>query len=390
MLAINELIDQSLRCQLPAPRHAYLAPLRKQAKRIAWDFLKHYTAPIPGREVNEAELRVDLPGDRRIYVEGADNPDALRGIYLDGSVLDEYGQMPASAWGQVIRPALADRKGSALFIGTPKGKNAFHDLYRSATAAMGAGDADWYAQLYRASETGVLDEEELASMRRDMTDDEYAQEFECSFTAAIVGAYYAREMANAETEKRISSVPYDPAVPVHTGWDLGINDSMVIWFAQYVGQEIHLIDYLESSGVGLDWYANEMRKKPYSYGDHFWPHDGAARELGTGKTRQETMASLGFNVTVLPQQDVNDGINACRLMLPRCWFDAVKCAQGIETLRNYRREWDDKMGVFRPRPLHDKHSHGADGFRSLSQGIEKPRPKKTSNSQRQSAGGWMG
>ena len=395
MLAINELIDRSLRCDLPNPRHAYLAPLRKQAKLIAWDYLKHYTATIPGRTANEAELRVDLPGGRRIYVEGADNPDALRGGYLDGAVLDEYGQMPPSTWREVIRPMLADRKGWALFIGTPKGRNEFHRAYDSALNGFLKDDGsrlppdpEWFAALYKASQTNVLDVEELASAKRGMDEDEYAQEFECSFTAAIVGAYYAKEMAAAEADKRITSVPYDPAVPVHTGWDLGHRDSTAIWFAQYVGQEVHLIDYLESSGVGLDWYANELRKKPYNYAEPIWPHDGGAKELGTGKSRQETMASLGFHPRVLPLQAVDDGINAARLMLPRCWFDKTKCERGIEALRSYHKEWDEKAGIFRASPKHDWSSHGADAFRYLALGIEKPRPKRKHDSQ--ATGSWMG
>lgn len=395
VLAINELIDRSLRCELQNPRHAYLAPLRKQAKLIAWDYLKHYTATIPGRTANEAELRVDLPGGRRIYVEGADNPDALRGGYLDGAVLDEFGQMQPSTWREVIRPMLADRKGWALFIGTPKGRNEFHKAYDAALNGFTKEDGtrlppdpEWFAALYRASETNVLDADELASAKRGMDEDEYDQEFECSFTAAIVGSYYGKLIANAETEKRICSVPYDPSVPVHTAWDLGIGDSTAIWFAQYVGQEIHIIDYLEASGVGLDWYANELRKKPYGYGKHYLPHDGGARELGTGKTRQETLASHQIQCEVLPLQSVDDGINAVRLMLPRCWFDKVKTEPGLEALRNYRREWDEKLGVFRPRPLHDWASHGADGFRALAQGIEKPRPKRKGADH--GAGNWMG
>jgi len=388
VLAINELIDRSLRCDLPNPRHAYLAPLRKQAKLIAWDYLKHYTATIPGRTANEAELRVDLPGGRRIYVEGADNPDALRGIYLDGAVLDEFGQMQPSTWREVIRPALTDRQGWGLFIGTPKGRNAFHGVYEAAQKAMAEGAPDWYAALYKASQTKVIPDEELASAKRDMDPDEYDQEFECSFTAAIVGSYYGKLIGHAEADKRICSVPYDPAVPVHTAWDLGIGDSTAIWFAQYVGQEIHVIDYLEASGVGLDWYANELRKKPYGYGKHYLPHDGGARELGTGKTRQETLAAHQIQCEVLPLQSVDDGINAVRLMLPKCWFDKAKTEPGLEALRNYRREWDEKLGVFRPRPLHDWASHGSDAFRALAQGIEKPRPKRKHESQ--GAGSWMG
>lgn len=176
VLAVNELIAESLNCALSEPRHAYLAPLRKQAKRVAWDYLKRFTVHLPERAVHESELRIDLWGGRRIFVDGADNPDALRGLYLDGVVLDEFGQMQPALWREVVRPALSDRAGAALFIGTPKGRNAFHDLYQDAAAKMAAGDRDWFAALRRASETGVIPPAELEAARRDMDADEYAQE----------------------------------------------------------------------------------------------------------------------------------------------------------------------------------------------------------------------
>ena len=176
VLAVNELVHRSLTCGAPHPRHAYLAPLRKQAKRVAWDYLKRYTAAIPARTVNEAELRIELPGGRRLFVEGADNPDALRGLYLDGVVLDEFGQMNPEAWREVIRPALADRAGWAIFIGTPKGRNAFHAVFEAGRAAIAKGDPDWYAQVFRASESDVIPAAELEAARRDMDEAEYAQE----------------------------------------------------------------------------------------------------------------------------------------------------------------------------------------------------------------------
>lgn len=376
VLAVNELIDRAIHCKLPSPRVAYLAPLRKQAKQVVWDYAKRYTAPIPGMKANEAELRIDLPGDRRLFIEGADNPDALRGLYLDAVALDEFGQMSPSVWREVIRPALADRQGVAIFIGTPKGRNEFHKLYDGALNGFPRDDKtrhpvdpNWFTALYRASETGVVDEQELASARRDMEEAEYAQEFECSFEAAIVGAYYGKLIAAADSEKRIGNVPWEPNLLVHTAWDLGIGDSTSIWFVQQVGREVRLIDYYEASGAGLDHYAKVLREKPYVYGDHLVPHDAEARELGTGKTRVETLASLGIRSRVVPRQDVDDGINAVRNILPRSWIDSAKCARGIEALRNYRREWDDRLGAFRPRPLHDWASHGADALRTAAMGL---------------------
>ena len=368
VLCINELIDRALNNDKSRPRYAYVAPLYRQAKQVAWDYLKHYARPLPGVKMNESELRVDLPGDRRIQLYGADNPDALRGIYLDGVVLDEYAQMSPRVWSEVLRPALTDRGGWAIFIGTPRGRNAFWRLYEHARAEPG-----WYAARHRAGETGVIPAAELEAARRDMSEDEYAQEFECSFEASLPGTYYAKALAEAEAQGRIANAPWDPAVPVHTAWDLGIGDSTCIWFIQQVGRELHWIDFHEASGVGLDHYAKTLREKPYVYGEHLLPHDARARELGSGRTRVETRAALGIPVRVVPRQAVEDGINAVRNLLPQSWFDADRCARGLEALRNYRREWDDRLGVFHPAPLHDWASHAADAARTAAMGLRPAR-----------------
>jgi phage terminase large subunit len=369
VLCINELIDKALSCSLDRPRYAYVAPLYRQAKQAAWDYLKAYTGPLPGTKFNETELRVDLPNGARIQLFGADNPDALRGIYLDGVVLDEYGQMTPRVWTEVLRPALADRQGWAVFIGTPRGRNAFHTVFEHAQS-----QPRWHAALYRASETGILPAAELQAARDDMAEEEYEQEFECSFQAAIAGAYYGKLMSEAMADGRIGAAPWDPVLPVHTGWDLGIGDSTAIWFAQQVGREIHWIDFYEASGVGLDHYAKMLGEKPYVWGEHLVPHDAAARELGTGKTRVETLATLGLRVRVVGLNAVDDGINAVRNLMPRSWFDAEKCSVGLEALKNYRREWDERLGVFRPRPLHDWSSHAADAARTMAMGL---RPDKS-------------
>ena len=335
VLCVNELIDHAVRSTRQRPRFAYIAPLYRQAKQVAWDYLKHYTDAIPDRKVNETELRVDLPNGARIQLYGADNPDSLRGIYLDGVVLDEYAQMSPHLWGEVIRPALADRKGWAVFIGTPQGHNEFWRKYRAACA-----DEGWYAALFAASETGILPEAELDAARRDMTPEQYEQEFECSFEAAIRGAYYGKAMAEAQRTGRIRAVAHDPALPVDTAWDLGVGDPTAIWFVQLAGPEIHLLDYYEAAGEGLDHYARMLQsraaKRGYVYGSHYAPHDALAREIGTGRTREEQARRLGLRLTVVPRHGIEDGINAVRSILPRCWFDADRAEPGIECLRQYR------------------------------------------------------
>lgn len=364
VFCINELIDRCLRCDKERPRYGYLAPFRNQAKGIAWDYLQAYTRPIPGTEFNQAELRADLPGGRRIQLFGADNPDAMRGLYFDGVVLDEYAQMEPRVWTEIIRPALADRKGWAVFIGTPMGRNAFWQIYDQA-----GGDPEWFAAMFKASETGIIDPGELTAARKVMSPEQYAQEFECSFQAAIVGAYYGKELKAAEDEKRIGKVPWEPTLEVHTAWDLGIGDSTAIWFAQRHGRETRIIDYYEASGAALSHYVKMLRDKPYIYGRHFLPHDVEVKELGTGQSRREMLASLGLKCDVLPQSKVEDGIEAVRNLIPQCWFDAEKCHQGIEALRQYRREFDDKLKAFKVRPLHDWTSHASDSMRYLAMGL---------------------
>ena len=358
---INELIIGATRCKLQNPRFAYVAPQLNQAKDIAWTYLKEYTAFLTPK-INESELWVELPGGARIRIYGADNPDRLRGIYLDGVVLDEFGDMDPTIWTQVIRPALSDRKGWACFIGTPKGKNQFHRLWLEAE-----DNADWTRLMLKASETGLLDQKELADARKMMSDDEYAQEYECSFEAAVRGAYYGREIA--EAEDRITSVPYDPRLEVHTAWDLGVADSTVIWFIQMVGRETRWIDVLKGEGVGLDWYVKELKNRPYNYGRHYLPHDVEVRELGTGKSRLEVLGDLGVrNIKVVPAMPVEDGIQALRMLIPTSWFDKEKCKEGLEALRMYRREWDDKRQEFKRAPLHDWTSHYADAARYFAMG----------------------
>ena len=362
--AINDLIKDALTIPLPKVRVAYIAPYYSQAKAIAWDYLREYTQDVEGVEYNTSELRVDFPNGARIRLFGADNADTLRGLYFDHVVLDEPADFPARAWPTVIRPALADRKGKATFIGTPKGKNQFYQTYVNAKQ-----NKNWYTAMFKSSETGLLDPEELEEAKKAMGEDRFEQEFECSFEAAIQGAYYAKEMKKASADGRVSGVPYDPSIGVVTSWDLGIGDSTAIWFAQYVGQEIHLIDYYESSGVGLDHYAKVLSETGYHFEEHILPHDVRVKELGTGKSRLETLDSLGIkNVKIAPKLGIDDGIQAARSMLNKCWFDEEKCERGIEALLQYRREFDERLKTWRGRPLHDWTSHGADSFRYLAVG----------------------
>jgi phage terminase large subunit len=366
---IHDLQRRAVKCPLVRPRFAYLSPFLRQSKSVAWDYLRVAMAVArpAGATVHESELRVDYPRGEQIRLYGADNPDALRGIYLDGIVLDEYADMDPRVWSEIIRPALADRQGWAVFIGTPKGRNAFFELWRRAQREEG-----WFSMMLRASQSGLLPDSELELARRDLTEEQYAQEFECSFDAAVIGAYYGKLMMRAEAERRVAGVPRDPSALVWTSWDLGIRDATAIWFAQVIGREIRIIDYYEASGVDLGHYVREINARTYVYAGHIVPHDAQAKELGTGKSRLEVMESLGLKgITLAPLHRVEDGINAVRMVLPRCWFDDKKCARGVDALKLYRADYDTALQALRPQPVHDWTSHAADAFRYLAMTLDR-------------------
>lgn len=374
---INDLIAKAIETKAKAPKLAYLAPTYGQAKDVAWAYLKEYTAPFPGRVVLESELSVKLPNGALIRLYGADNYDRLRGIYLDGIVLDEFADMDPRAWSEVVRPALSDRQGWATFIGTPKGRNAFYKMFHGdpATGWKGAvDDLDWFTLKLKASETAILGQSELIDARRMMTPEQYAQEYECDFNAALIGAYYGKDMALADSEGRICSVPHDKAADVYAAWDLGIGDATAIWVGQVVGREIHLIDYIEHNGVGLDWYVSELKARPYTVTEHMLPHDAEAREKSTGRTVHEFLEGRELKCRIVPRHKVEDRINAVRVALNRCWFDAKKCERGIEALRMYQEKRDEKRDVG-VGPLHDWASHGADAFGYFIMGLDE-RPNR--------------
>jgi hypothetical protein len=360
--AILHLINAALNNDQPNPRYAYIAPTYAQAKRVAFDYLVEYTRPL-GAKVNIAELRVDFLG-RRISLYGSENGDSLRGQYFDGVVLDEIGDQNPKIWNEILRPALADRKGWCLFIGTPKGNNHFADFKDRALKGDG-----WKFLEFKASETGILDPKELADAKAEMGDDKYRQEFECSFDAPVEGAYYGQLLNEADEQKRVTTIPKDKLARLVCSWDLGVSDSTCIWVAQIVGKEVQLIDATENHGVGLDYYVSWLRERGYDKAQQILPHDVRVREMSSGKSRQEVLMEAGLDVTIAPSLSVADGIQAVRRLLPRCWFDAEGTKQGLSALRNYRRVFDEKRNVFFDTPLHDWASHYADSFRYLAIGL---------------------
>ena len=360
--AILHLINAALNNEQKNPRYAYIAPTYAQAKRVAFDYLVEYTRPL-GATANIAELRVDFLG-RRISLYGSENGDSLRGQYFDGVVLDEIGDQDPKIWNEIIRPALADRKGFCLFIGTPKGNNHFREFKERAMVTEG-----WKFLEFKASDTGILDPQELASAKNEMGEDKYKQEFECSFDAPVEGAYYGSLLHEADNEKRVTKIPKDELAKIVCSWDLGVSDSTCIWVAQIVGKEIQLIDCTENHGVGLDYYVSWLRDNGYDKGQQILPHDVRVREMTTGRSRLEVLMDAGLDVTVAPSLSIADGIQAVRRMLPRCWFDMERTKNGLVALRNYRREFNEKQNVFYDKPVHDWSSHFADSFRYLAIGL---------------------
>lgn len=388
VLALNHLQVAALECKLERPRFGFIAPTYAQGKAIAWSYLEHYSSPIPGRNPRVSELTIEYPNAAHVRIFGADNPDSLRGLYFDGIVLDEYGLMPPRIFSEVLRPALSDRQGWALFLGTPAGKNQFYEVIQQAKA-----DPTWFHATHKASETGIIPPEELAAARKDMTADEYAQEYECSFEASVKGAIYAAELESARTSGRVTAVPLDPILPVDTDWDLGVGDSTAIWFSQSLRSgEVRVVDYYEASGEGLPHYAQVLTNKGYTYGTHWAPHDIAVRELGSGRSRIETAATLGIKFQITPNIPIEDGIHAARMLFPRCWFDATKTAKGLEALQHYRRDYNTRLNEFKATPVHDWAEHGASAFRYLAVRQQAPRDKKAQGTFRPPSGpnAWMG
>ena len=370
---VMELLTRALACEKPRPQYAYIAPLFVQAKQIAWEYLKSYGIDVIERK-NESELYVELVNGARIYLLGADNPDRLRGLYLDGVVLDEFADMKSRMFSEVIRPALADRKGWAVFIGTPKGENAFFDIYE-----LSKTDPDWFSMMLKASASGLLDAKEIEDMRKTMSEDQAAQELECSFQAAIQGAVYAKWIRDGNVRVGI----YDPSLPVHTAWDLGYDDSTAIIFWQRAGKEIRIVDSYENSGQDIVHYCDILKSKTYRYGDHFAPHDAANKLLAAGgRSIVQQAYDLGVKMRVVAATSQQNQIEALRMVLGFTYWERDTCKDLLRAMRQYQFEFDEEKNTFRSKPRHDWASHYADACEIIAQVVkselqpeQKPAPR---------------
>ena len=343
----------------------HVLPTYKQGKQIVWEgltgdgtpFLDSFPKEVVTRK-RDVDMQLDLINGSKYRVVGSDNIDNLVGTNPVGVIFSEYSLQDPHAW-EYIRPILAENGGWAMFIFTPRGKNHGYKLHE-----MAKRNPKWFSSTLAISDTGAVSEETIQQERESgMPEELIQQEFYCSFNAPLVGAYYSTQMQNAYIEKRITKVPWEPLLPVHTFWDLGVSDHTTIWFMQEYGFEYRMIDYLSNSGEGLAYYAKELAKKPYVYGKHYGPHDLKVRELTTGITRLKAAKALGIDFTIVQKHEVSDGIEAVRNILPKVYFDEERCGPGIEALKSYRKEWNEKTKTYASTPLHDWASHAADAFR---------------------------
>ena len=361
--AVNDIIRAAVTYQGQRGLFGYVAPYRSQAKAVAWQYFLEFAAPVTESK-NEQELTITLFNGSQIRLFGADNADAMRGLGFDGLYLDEYGDFRPSVFGNVLRPSLSDKTGWCVFGGTPKGRNQFWDIYETATRLP----SEWFLLRLPATSSGILPATELAAARAQLAEDQYLQEYECSFEAAILGAFFGKEMREAEQQGRICQVPYDPNLPVYSSWDLGYRDDTAIWFYQIGRGEIRVIDFHAVSGADIYDIAETVTQKPYRYAKHYLPHDARAKSLQTGKSIIEQLATHldVAKLAVVPDIGVQSGIQAVRMILPRVWFDGERCREGIEALRQYQREYDEDKKAYRQSPRHDWTSHPADAFRMLA------------------------
>lgn len=355
---IGELIVRALYTKRKRAKFAYIGPFRQQAKEVAWGYLKDMSHGLIKGNPRESELRVRLPNDATITIYGADNPDAFRGMYFDGVVVDEYGDIRATLWNEVLLPALLDRNGWAVFIGTPKGKNHFYKMFKRAQE-----EEDWFCLTLKASESGLLSQKALRLARQEMSEEAWQQEMECDFEAAVPGTYYAKLINEMEQKGLIGSFPYRPDLPVLAAADLGFSDSTAWWFWQVDEQGPFFINYEEDAGRPLSFYFEMLENLPYTVDEIWLPHDARATSFQTGRTTIEQFLARKLPVRLVPKQKVQHGIDAARQLLPACRIDEVGCYGGIEALRSYRRRYNEKTQSYDDKPLHDFASNGSDAFR---------------------------
>ena len=371
LLALNRILYSAMFEAVGTYWHIF--PSYAQGAKSVWQETnsegRKYIDYIPPELIakkNEKELKITLKNGSIYQIVGSDNPDSLRGAGIKGAVFSEYAEQDPRAWG-TIQPMLLENNGWAMFNFTPKGQNHAYELYKMAQKMPEV----WHSEIKTAEETGVFTQEQLEQVKAEIlsegkTLDFFNQEFLCSFNNPIEGAYYSKIIDDIDKQGRIGNYPYNPALPVYTFWDLGVGDATTIWFAQFIGNEVRIIDYIEDNNRGMNTYIKEVKDKPYIYEQHYAPHDIQIREFTNGKSRLETALELGLRFMIAPKLSIEDGIDAVRAILPKCFFNEATTRRGLLTIKNYKKEFDNKNNTFKLQPKHDWASHGADAFRYLA------------------------
>lgn len=359
-----------------------MLPMANQARKAIWDAVNPHTGlrrideafPLAIREsTRESDMFIRFKSGSSWQVVGSDNFRGLIGSSVVGVVFSEWSLADPEAWAQ-IRPILRENGGWAIFIYTPKGKNHGYTTLNYAQSRPGT----WFAEVLPATETKLFTEsalmEELEEYQSQYGADDgqayYDQEYNCSFAAPLIGSYYGSYMSKARNEGRIGQFPYQPGIPVWTGWDLGRSDDTAIWFMQRVGGAVYIIDFYKSNGHTMDHYAKILQEKPYVYAGHILPHDAGMKKQEATDNLADQGRNLGMkNVIVMPNDPISVGINAARKLIPLCKFNESTVGDGISALESYKREWDEKNKTFRDTPLHNWASHPADAFRTLALGL---------------------
>lgn len=383
--AINDLQRRCLTLTIPGvteihpPRFAFMAPTRVRAKDIAWQYLKLYAKPIPGIKVSESELFVEYPNGGRVTIYGADG-DRGMGIYLDGIVFDECDEIPPRV-DEVVEPALSDRKGWTVHMGILRGR---HNLFKRFEKYRG-NPAHFQLKL-KASDSGIIDKDELASLKDRIGDSAYAMQMEGDVNASMANAIYGAEMDLVRSENRITRVPLDKSVPIDFYFDIGhslTGDDWSVWGLQLVNREILGQTYFANTGKVPSYYAklclDFANENNCTFGTLYLPHDGARKDR-QGRTAHDDLKDAGIpRIKIVPRTPVLwNSINRMRALFPRIVFDAERCSQswmlgerempsGIDCLDYYSKKVDDSTGIIQDVPVHDQYSHGADALRTFAE-----------------------
>tara|TARA_Y100000310_G_scaffold239682_1_gene243377 strand:- start:14241 stop:15527 length:1287 start_codon:yes stop_codon:yes gene_type:complete len=370
-LAVRMLVIKALQDTKVRPQYAYFSPEGEQGEKIAWPEFIQCLEGLPGIRINNQKKIITFEhNNAHIYVLGLKEPGRVRGMYFDGIVMDEYGDIQKDAWGEVIYPTLTDRKGFCVIMGTPKGHDGLYEMYDMAAEYEKDNPELWSARKYTVEDTDVFSDQDIKEMKMNMLEAQFEQEYMCNFEADFSNRYYLELIQRAKEQGRVGEFYYDPKFPVYTAWDLG-RDTTAVWFAQKINKQIVLIDYWQKQNCRLEEAFNMLNGRGYVYRKHFLPHDAVQLKINTDYSIRDQFKNQGFNVQVLPKTGVNQGISAVQAAFPNCKFNTGSTKEGLEALENYQAKVSKKEGVMLDQPAHNKFSHGADAFRYLILGIDK-------------------